>query len=149
MLHSNVGQTNFIGMIEVVYQTSPIGNLEGFLVRRILPLQQGFDCDTIGVLRPIEHQNRYGNDLNCKTNCPVDRNTTLTEQLSNYTPEERIMLNRIHGAYDEQFKFAMDGHNIMRGNGAVLNDYRMREFATQPFKNILGIDFRQMRLSAK
>ena len=28
MLHSNVGQTNFIGTHESIYRDSPIGNLE-------------------------------------------------------------------------------------------------------------------------
>src|SRR5208337_5165479 len=54
MLHSNLGQTDFIGTHESVYRDSPIGNLEGFIGQDILPLQQGFygdicACISVGV----------------------------------------------------------------------------------------------------
>jgi hypothetical protein len=47
MLHSNVGQTNFIGQARSFTKTFPIGNLEGFMVGKVLPLQEAFQCDVL------------------------------------------------------------------------------------------------------
>jgi len=48
MLHSNIEQTNFIGHNFVgVYKTTPIGNLEDFMVSNMLPLQQAFQCNIL------------------------------------------------------------------------------------------------------
>lgn len=45
MLHSSVGQTNFIGHLsEAVYKASPIGNLEQHPIKGIVPLQEAFQC---------------------------------------------------------------------------------------------------------
>ncbi len=52
MLHSNVGQTNFIGTHESIYRDSPIGNLEESRIVEVVqsPLQQGFDGDILARL---------------------------------------------------------------------------------------------------
>gem|GEM_PF-4109389 len=47
MLHRNITQTNIIWTHEPVYRDSPIGNLEGFMVSNMLPLQQGFQCNIL------------------------------------------------------------------------------------------------------
>lgn len=105
-----------------------------------------FDYTTLGVLNPLEHQKRYGDDPNCKTNCPVDNGLTYSEQLSNYNPEEMIGRNRVHAVFDEQFKFAEDGVNILKGNGSLLNDYISREFGREPAFKFLGLDPKQRHI---
>ena len=47
MLHSNVGQTNFIGQTRSFTETFPIGNLEGFMVGKVLPLQEAFQSNVL------------------------------------------------------------------------------------------------------
>ena len=50
VLHSNVGQTNFIGHNFVgIYETTPIGNLDKirFVEDMTFPLQQAFQCDIL------------------------------------------------------------------------------------------------------
>ena len=57
MLYNNWRYNRIIGTHESVYRDSPIGNQETFLVRRISPLQQGFDCDILARISIGVHDN--------------------------------------------------------------------------------------------
>ncbi|MGI0141564.1 MAG: hypothetical protein ACREBF_02855 [Candidatus Micrarchaeales archaeon] len=109
------------------------------------PILKRFDENSLGYLiMPHEHERRYNDNLMCS--CYVCRGQTLADFRDNYTPDEQSKVYRGHEPYASNMEFAMDRTLALESGNELLNRYKRKEFARQPFKEVLGIDFANARL---
>ena len=122
---------------------SPRTNKRFKMTKRIQPRKR-FDKTTLGYLQmPHEHISRYGQNLACFSQCPVDRPyPTLQEQSNDFSPKEQGSVYRVHEAYDSQAEFELNREATLEGKGALAKQFQAHEFALQPLKELFGIDFK-------
>jgi hypothetical protein len=141
MLYNNNRQTNFIGTDESVYRDSPIGNLEEFSVKRILPLQQGFYCDIltrisigvhdnsaflapeqgiIGTAVSLPNSTAVGTELGC-----MPRINDIQRNILVKAPLDKVILEgkkrNPHDLTVEAFAFRTESLKILNGNVSIIS----------------------------
>ena len=141
MSHSNVGQTNLIGTHESVYRDSPIRNLEGFSVKSILQLQQGFDsniltCISIGVhdnsalfaseqgivatVMSLPNSTAVGTVFGCMPRInDIQHDSFVKASLFKVLPESEE--RNTHDFSVESFTFRRESFEILNGNVSIIS----------------------------
>lgn len=126
------------------YGFDTLSLLTGRVKKKIKYTLKRFDDVSLGYLMPAEHKQRYGNDLLC--GCEVDNGFTLPDLTDGYSPQELNGIFRSHEAYASNMEFAFDRPLIIESGNALLDRYRAKEFAKQPFNDLFHIDFRNKHL---